>query len=47
MKEADEILVLDDGKIIERGAHEALGRRGGVYADLYQQQRLSEELEQI
>jgi ATP-binding cassette subfamily B protein len=47
VKEADEILVLDDGKIIERGNHEALVRRGGVYADLYQQQRLSEELEQI
>ena len=47
VKEADEILVLDDGRIIERGDHEALVRRGGVYADLYQQQRLSEELEQI
>ena len=46
-READEILVLDDGKIIERGHHESLVRRGGVYADLYQQQRLSEELEQI
>jgi ATP-binding cassette subfamily B protein len=47
VKDADEILVLDDGKIIERGGHETLVRRGGVYADLYQQQRLSEELEQI
>jgi ATP-binding cassette, subfamily B, multidrug efflux pump len=47
VKEADEILVLDDGKIIERGNHEELVRRAGVYAELYQQQRLSEELEQI
>ena len=47
MKEADEILVLDEGKIIERGTHGELINRGGVYADLYQQQRLSEELEQI
>jgi ATP-binding cassette subfamily B multidrug efflux pump len=47
VKEADEILVLDDGKIIERGSHDELTRRGGVYAELYQQQRLSEELEQI
>jgi ATP-binding cassette subfamily B protein len=47
VKEADEILVLDEGKIIERGNHEELVRRGGVYAELYQQQRLSEELEQI
>jgi ATP-binding cassette subfamily B multidrug efflux pump len=47
VKEADEILVLDEGKIIERGNHEELVRRGGVYAELYQQQRLTEELEQI
>jgi ATP-binding cassette, subfamily B, multidrug efflux pump len=47
VKEADEILVLDEGKIIERGSHDELTRRGGVYAELYQQQRLSEELEQI
>jgi len=47
VKEADEILVLDEGKIIERGTHEQLVNRGGVYADLYQQQQLTEELEQI
>ena len=47
VKEADEILVLDEGKIIERGNHEELVKRGGVYADLYQQQQLSEELEHI
>lgn len=47
VKEADEILVLDEGKIIERGNHDELVQRGGVYAELYQQQRLSEELEQI
>jgi ATP-binding cassette subfamily B protein len=47
VKEADEILVLDEGRIIERGNHDQLTRRGGIYAELYRQQRLSEELEQI
>jgi ATP-binding cassette subfamily B protein len=47
VKEADEILVLDEGRIIERGTHEELVNRGGVYADLCQQQQLTEELEQI
>lgn len=47
VKEADEILVLDEGKIIERGSHEELLRRSGVYADIYEQQQLSEELERI
>jgi len=47
VKDADEILVLDEGSIIERGSHDQLVERGGVYAELYQQQRLTEELEQI
>ena len=47
VKEADEILVLDEGKIVERGSHDELVRRGGIYADLYHQQQLTEELEQI
>jgi ATP-binding cassette, subfamily B, multidrug efflux pump len=47
VKDADEIVVLDAGKIIERGNHEELVQRGGLYADLYRQQRLTEELEQI
>ena len=47
VKEADEILVLDEGRIIERGSHEELVRRGGLYTELCKQQQLSEELEQI
>lgn len=47
VKDADEILVLEEGRIIERGNHHQLVERGGLYAELYQQQRLSEELEHI
>jgi ATP-binding cassette, subfamily B, multidrug efflux pump len=47
VKEADEIVVLDEGRIIERGKHQDLVLKGGLYADLYRQQQLSEELEQI
>lgn len=47
VKDADEILVLDEGRILERGSHHQLVERGGLYAELYQQQRLTEELEQI
>jgi ATP-binding cassette subfamily B protein len=47
VKDADEILVFEDGRILERGTHHQLVERGGVYAELHQQQRLTEELEQI
>src|SRR5262245_4992821 len=35
---ADRILVLDDGEIVEEGTHEELLDRGGLYADLYRTQ---------
>ncbi len=47
VKDADEILVLDEGSIVERGNHQELVHRGGVYAELFRRQQLSEELEQI
>ena len=37
--DADEILVLTDGKIIERGKHSALLSRNGIYARLWRQQQ--------
>ncbi len=45
VRDADQIVVLRDGRIIERGTHDELLARGGYYADLYEKQLLEEELE--
>jgi len=45
VRDADQIVVLIDGAIAERGTHDELLARGGYYADLYQKQLLEEELE--
>ena len=47
VKDADHIVVLDDGEIVERGSHEALIEKGGYYADLYRRQTIEAELEEI
>ena len=47
VKNADEILVLEDGQISERGTHDELVEAGAGYAELYQRQLLIEELEEI
>ncbi len=47
VKDADHIIVLDEGMIIERGTHEQLVDRGGYYADLYRRQTIEDELEEI
>lgn len=44
VKEADLILVLDQGRIVERGSHPQLITEGGLYAELHQRQLLEEEL---
>jgi len=38
VREADQILVVDDGRIVERGTHESLIAAGGLYAELYRTQ---------
>jgi ATP-binding cassette subfamily B protein len=45
VRDADQIVVLRDGRITERGTHDELLERHGYYADLYQKQLLEEELE--
>jgi ATP-binding cassette subfamily B multidrug efflux pump len=46
VKDADAIVVLDDGAIVERGTHETLLAKGGYYADLYRRQTIEAELEE-
>ncbi len=45
VKDADEILVLDEGRIAERGTHQELLEHGGLYAQMYRRQLLEEELD--
>jgi len=44
IQEADEIIVIKEGKIIERGTHKELIKIGGLYASLYEKQRLESKL---
>ncbi|MXW16239.1 MAG: ATP-binding cassette domain-containing protein, partial [Gemmatimonadetes bacterium] len=44
VKDADLILVLDEGRIVERGRHDDLVARGGTYASLLRRQLLEQDL---
>jgi ATP-binding cassette subfamily B protein len=44
VKNADQIIVLKDGAIVERGSHQELMELQGAYAELYRKQLLEEEL---
>ncbi len=43
VREADELLVIDDGRIVERGTHASLLAEDGLYADLYRTQFADQE----
>lgn len=45
--DADHIAVIDDGRLVEFGTHAALVARDGLYAELFRQQQLEEEIEAL
>ncbi len=47
VKDADHIVVLDEGSIVETGTHEQLVEQNGIYAGIYETQLLQEELEEL
>ena len=43
----DAVLVLEEGRVAERGSHDELVARGGIYADLQKRQSLEEQLAEV
>ena len=47
VQEGDLVLVMEQGKVVQRGTHEALVGEEGLYADLYEKQLLEEEIQAL
>ena len=47
VRDADRIIVLDDGRVAESGTHEQLVGLAGLYADMYRRQNLARELTEL
>ena len=47
VRDADQIIVLEEGRIIEQGNHEELVALGGVYSEMNRRQQLTRELDEI
>jgi ATP-binding cassette, subfamily B, bacterial len=45
VREADQLLVVDDGRLVDRGTHRELLARDGLYAELYRTQFADQALE--
>jgi len=46
IRDCENIIVLDEGRIVERGVHDELVSLGGLYADIYHRQLLEDEMEE-
>jgi ABC-type multidrug transport system fused ATPase/permease subunit len=47
VQNADRIIVLERGEIVEEGTHEQLLVLNGIYASIHRQQQLEEEIEEM
>jgi ATP-binding cassette subfamily B protein len=45
LRRVDRIVVLDQGRVVEMGDHHSLLSKGGIYAELYWQRQLEEEVD--
>jgi ATP-binding cassette subfamily B protein len=47
IRDADHIIVLSDGKIVEQGKHEELLKKRGVYFEMHERQKLEQNLQEL